>query len=212
MQRPKETLASAWKSITRANKRSGFHPIDDDQWQPSGAPQGAMELRPLSPSPSYAEFRDKHALKSRASLATTKSSRSTPTRNLIRDGWRFGAVNCAFSVTVVFLLNLIVTAWGTAHKNAGQEVIFEDECHKVSKLNTWLHLLINVLSTILLSASNYCMQCLSAPTRSEVDRAHAKGSWLDIGIPSTRNLRFISKRRAIVWAILGLSSLPLHLL
>jgi hypothetical protein len=213
MQRPKETLASAWKSITRSNKRQGFHPIEDDRWQPSGAAAvGAIEMRPLSPSPSYAEFRDKETWKSRTSLNTTRSSPTPSKRKILQHGWRFGAINCAFSVTVVFLFNFIVTAWGTAHKNAGEEVIFSDDCHKVSKLNSWLHLLINLLSTILLSASNYCMQCLSAPTRSEVDLAHARGSWLDIGIPSTRNLRFISRKRAIVWALLGLSSLPLHLL
>lgn len=55
------------------------------------------------------------------------------------------------------------------------------------------------------------MQCLSAPTRKEIDRAHARGVWLDIGIPSVRNLRYISKRRVLIWALLGLSSLPLHL-
>ena len=28
----------------------------------------------------------------------------------------------------------------------------------------------------------------SFPTRKEIDRAHAKGDWLDIGIPSVRNI------------------------
>lgn len=79
-------------------------------------------------------------------------------------------------------------------------------------MNSYLHFAINLLSTILLSSSNYCMQCLSAPTRKEVNTAHAKGVWLDIGIPSMRNLRYIDRRRVILWGLLGLSSLPLHLL
>lgn len=74
------------------------------------------------------------------------------------------------------------------------------------------HVLINILSTALLTSSNYCMQILSAPSREELDLAHARNSWLDIGIISFRNLAYINRRRMIFWCILGLSSLPLHLL
>lgn len=56
------------------------------------------------------------------------------------------------------------------------------------------------------------MQCLSAPTRKEVDKAHAKGKWLDIGVPSVRNLTNIAKPRVGMWLGLGLTSLPLHLM
>jgi hypothetical protein len=204
MQRPKATLASAWRSIASLNNRSNFQSIDDGQWKPSNASPDATELQPLNSPPSYAQFRESDKWKS-GTLPPREN------RKIFRRGWRSGAINCAFSATIVFLFNLTVTAWGTARKE-GDEVIFADDCHKVNKLNTWLHLLVNVLSTILLSASNYCMQCLSAPTRAEVDKAHFKGLWLDIGVPSMRNLRFISKQRVIVWALLGLSSLPLHLL
>jgi len=54
------------------------------------------------------------------------------------------------------------------------------------------------------------MQRLAAPTRAEVDDAHAKKKWVDIGIPSIKNLLFIEKERVILWLLLGLSSLPLH--
>ncbi|KAH7392189.1 hypothetical protein DE146DRAFT_661877 [Phaeosphaeria sp. MPI-PUGE-AT-0046c] len=56
------------------------------------------------------------------------------------------------------------------------------------------------------------MQCMTAPTRGEVDRAHAARRWLDIGVPSFRNLRRIGRDRLVLWLLLGLSSLPLHLL
>lgn len=56
------------------------------------------------------------------------------------------------------------------------------------------------------------MQVLVCPTRTEVDKAHANASWLDIGIPSLRNLRAISRVRIVMWGIIGLSSFPLHLL
>jgi hypothetical protein len=75
---------------------------------------------------------------------------------------------------------------------------------------TALHLLINLLSSLLLGASNYCMQRLVAPTRKEIDAVHAKRDWLDIGMPSVRNLPSINKGRTLLWVFLGLSSIPLH--
>ena len=114
----------------------------------------------------------------------------------------------------VFLLNLILTIWATQTFETanGSGTLIQGECAKTRKASTWIHLAINVLSTVLLSASNYCMQILTAPTRAEVSRAHASGKWLDIGVPSVRNLRWISKRRVWIWYCLAFSSLPLHLL
>lgn len=56
------------------------------------------------------------------------------------------------------------------------------------------------------------MQCLSSPTRSEIDKAHGQGVWLDIGVPSVRNLRRLSTSRIVLWWLLAISSVPLHLL
>ncbi|KAF2846689.1 hypothetical protein T440DRAFT_405013 [Plenodomus tracheiphilus IPT5] len=56
------------------------------------------------------------------------------------------------------------------------------------------------------------MQVVSAPTRAELVRAHSRRVWLHIGVPSLRNLRYISRARALVWFALFLSSVPLHLL
>jgi hypothetical protein len=54
------------------------------------------------------------------------------------------------------------------------------------------------------------MQTVSAPMREDLDKAHARGKWLDIGIPSVRNLLCIEKKRVLIWLCLGLSSVPLH--
>lgn len=125
-------------------------------------------------------------------------------------GWRFGAIGGAFAATVVLLVNLVVTIVCAIYQDNG--ALYRGDCDKVEKINTVLHWLINLLSSVLLSSSNYCMQCLSAATRKEIDVAHARGKWLDIGVLSTRNLRCISKKRAMLWVVLLLSSLPLHLL
>jgi hypothetical protein len=127
-------------------------------------------------------------------------------------GWRFGVLNFAIWTLLVGSLNLAITIWGTIASNENQGLLRAGDCDQIKRVNTGIHLLINVFSTVLLGGSNYCMQCLSAPTRKEIDRAHAAGTWLDIGIPSFRNLRCIRRRRVALWSLLGLSSLPLHLL
>ena len=94
---------------------------------------------------------------------------------------------------------------GIANLKIGDESV-------ISQWNTALHVLINALSTMLLAGSNYTMQVLSSPTRQDVDAAHARGQWLDIGVLSPRNLRLIPRKRAALWYTLALSSVPLHLL
>ncbi|KAJ6188446.1 hypothetical protein N7519_003354 [Penicillium mononematosum] len=91
-------------------------------------------------------------------------------------------------------------------------ILYQGDCNKVRHLDIGFHLLINILSTTLLSASNFGMQCLAAPTRRNIDRAHQKGKWLDIGVPSIRNLFRVSKGRSLLWICLASSSLPFHLM
>jgi hypothetical protein len=127
-------------------------------------------------------------------------------------GWRCSVLSFAICASIVFLVNLTVTIVGYLFYNTTQGTLKKGDCQDIKNLNRGLHILINIFSTILLSGSNYCMQCLSAPTREEVNQAHAKNKWLDIGIPSVRNLTHISRKRLLLWMLLGLSSLPLHLL
>lgn len=100
---------------------------------------------------------------------------------------------------------------GASSEGHIRRILKEGSCAEIRKYNVGLHLAINVFSSILLAASNYAMQCLSAPTRADIDRAHFRGKWLDIGIPSIRNLLDIPRQRAILWGLLVLSSVPLHL-
>jgi hypothetical protein len=114
----------------------------------------------------------------------------------------------------VFLVNLSLTIWAAVRfgMNGGIGTIYDGSCSITKRMSLWLHLAINVLGSALLSASNYCMQILSSPTRAEVDKAHAKQHWLDIGLPSVKNLRNVASFRVLLWWCLGLSSVPLHLM
>lgn len=129
------------------------------------------------------------------------------------NGYHFGVMCCAWTSAAVLVINIIVTIWGAAkfEVQGGLGMIQDGDCTTTKNVGFWLHLTINVLSTLLLGASNYSMQCLSSPTRIEIDRAHRRNLWLDIGVPSIRNLRRISASRIAVWWILAASSIPLHL-
>ncbi|GAW26772.1 hypothetical protein SAMD00023353_4800580 [Rosellinia necatrix] len=56
------------------------------------------------------------------------------------------------------------------------------------------------------------MQVLNSPSREEIDRAHATGSWLDVGVSSIRNTFRLSKFKSSCWTVFILSSIPIHLL
>lgn len=121
---------------------------------------------------------------------------------------------CSAIAVAILLVNFICTVyfhakWGEEHD---VNPVYQGSCFRTYKINTGLHALINILSTLLLGASNLCMQLLAAPTRSEIDKSHAKRKWLDIGVPSLRNLTHIRKSRLAIVLILGLSSVPLHFL
>ena len=135
-----------------------------------------------------------------------------PLRKL--NGYHFGVLCCAATSTTVFLINLIVTVWAVSSYGlqGGLGTIQDGSCKRTTTLGFWLHLVINALSTLLLGASNYSMQCLSSPTRSEIDKAHSQNVWLDVGIQSVRNLRKLSSSRIALWWLLAISSIPLHLL
>lgn len=91
-------------------------------------------------------------------------------------------------------------------------IIYQGSCTLTKRWDTGLHLLVNVLSTAILAASNYCMQSLVAPTRRDIDRAHAQGKWLDIGVPSMRNLLHINRLALVIWVVLMITTTPFHLL
>ena len=133
-------------------------------------------------------------------------------------GWHTGVLACATSVMVVLLINVSLTIYAATNpeykmaRESSIRTLYEGSCHKTRTIGLWLHLGINVLSTVLLSGSNYTQQCLAAPTRSEIDAAHSRRRWMDIGVPSVRNLLRIKAERRFLWIAIGITSIPLHLL
>lgn len=123
-------------------------------------------------------------------------------------------LGCTMS-SIVLCINisvLIFIAKRGAGFTAGFAVPLTGLAEDMSRYNRAIHVGINVLSTILLAASDYTMQVLSSPTRKDINKAHAKNGHLDIGILSTRNLSHIPRRRLLLFLIMAFSSFPTHLL
>ena len=117
---------------------------------------------------------------------------------------------------LVLIVNVTFLGWVEYHVSKeihdGMLTISKQKCSDITSTVTWLHMGINVLSTLLLGSCNFCMQNLASPTREDVDRAHKKYVWLDIGVLSFRNLRWLPKWKVLLLVFLAVSSVPLHLL
>lgn len=116
--------------------------------------------------------------------------RSARQRKSLLKGWRVGVFAAACIMAGTFLINLVATICASVEFDLEEGIgdVYVGSCDVVDRWSLGLHLLVNGLSTAIFSASNYTMQCLVAPKRKECDVAHVRGDWLDIGVPSVRNL------------------------
>jgi hypothetical protein len=130
------------------------------------------------------------------------------------NGWRMGVfVSCiGVSLCLMFEVGLLIAAVAIGRPANGLGLLLEGSCGKVKLCSVLLLLPFNVIGTVMIGCSNYVMQCLSAPTRKDIDAAHAKGYDLNIGVSSLQNLDHIPLTRLISWWVLGLSTIPIHLL
>ncbi|OHE95279.1 hypothetical protein CORC01_09424 [Colletotrichum orchidophilum] len=126
----------------------------------------------------------------------------------MKSGWRAGiALNIiiGFAILIVAIVCLVL-ALVVVGMVRGESIIFKGSCAAADQLKIGLFVAINVITIVLLSAANYVFQVLSSPTRIEIEMAHDGRRWLDLGIPSFRNLRFVSKPRVVMTAIIMLAA------
>lgn len=129
-------------------------------------------------------------------------------------GWRTAALVNTVLIASVSVLLTILSAIALSEAGGFNKplIFFTGACGIAGALNTTLHIIINILSTATLASSNMFMQVLNAPSREEVDRSHARGSWLEIGVLSGRNIFRLSPFKTIAWLGFLISSIPIHLL
>ncbi|KAE8136603.1 hypothetical protein BDV38DRAFT_283815 [Aspergillus pseudotamarii] len=111
--------------------------------------------------------------------------------------WIKGALFCTWGASIILALNSImaIVATGIGYAKPSNKGQLE-----------------SIALTLLLAASNYVMQCLGAPSRSDVDQAHKQRKWLDIGTFSMRNFAAMDGWRKILWTLLLISSTPIHMI
>lgn len=123
--------------------------------------------------------------------------------------------NQSITATVICLANIVILVCIWVYfppDSRGIGTLRMGDCSEITKINSAIHVLLNVLSSLFLGAGSYCMQILVAPSRREMDDAHARGISLDIGVQSLWNLRWIKRRRRFHWLGIGILSICLHLL
>ncbi|KAH9906855.1 hypothetical protein F4778DRAFT_601302 [Xylariomycetidae sp. FL2044] len=129
-------------------------------------------------------------------------------------GWRGGVfVNTvlALLILVVSIICLIIVATKT-ESLSGDLAVYTGACAGAESLNIGLHVVVNVLAVVLLAGANYVFQVYSSPTRRELTAAHGKHRWLDLGIPSLRNLAHISVFRRTVCALILLTAITTQII
>ncbi|KAI1487521.1 hypothetical protein F5X96DRAFT_672587 [Biscogniauxia mediterranea] len=118
-------------------------------------------------------------------------------------GWRGGVVFntlLAFIILVVGIICLILVITRTK-LISGESAIYSGNCTTANNINIGIHVVINVLTIAILSGANHVFQVLSSPTKQEVSAAHENKWWLDIGVPSLRNLIHISGFRVALGVV-----------
>ncbi len=117
------------------------------------------------------------------------------------EGWRTGIFLSSIIIGVCLLAESVLLIWGlaTGGPSGGQGIIYEGDCRAAKDFTNVLAVLLNILGSVLIGTSNYTMQCLSAPSRKEVARAHANGRTLQIGSSSPSDILYMSSWKVSLW-------------
>ena len=135
-------------------------------------------------------------------------------RVIVAHGWRAGVALHGFLALVIFVVGLVgfivalVLPKGnggsvTASEGLPMAVIFSSDssstggasCSAARPVAWGLRAVLAVFTVALLAGAQYVFQVLSSPTRAEIDEAHMSRRWLDIGVPSIRNVIFFLRKR-----------------
>lgn len=118
----------------------------------------------------------------------------------LTDGWRGGVALNVLLACLILVAGFVSLIFAVSKVSlfSGESVIFSGSCATASNITEGVHVVINVFAVVLLAGANYVFQVLSSPTRREVDVAHEKKKWLDIGIASVRNFAHIARSRVLL--------------
>lgn len=130
----------------------------------------------------------------------------------IFSGWRGGiTVNGAVGVGTI-VTTVVVFVLAISRARGGETRVYEGSCATSQRINFGIHAGINLFAVALLAGACYAWQVMSSPTRIELDMAHDAKRWLDIGTPSLRNFRFVSKRRAVMLVLVIVTVITMQIM
>ncbi|TEA13991.1 hypothetical protein C8034_v006914 [Colletotrichum sidae] len=126
----------------------------------------------------------------------------------MKSGWRAGiALNMGIGFLILIIaIVCLVLALVVVGMIRGESRLFDGSCGKANEIKIGLFVAINIIAVALLATANYVFQVLSSPTRTELEMAHEEHRWLHIGVPSLRNLRFISSPRVVLTVVIMLAA------
>ena len=196
-----------WTWLSAPMFSKGNHPyiqLDDSYLESSNNPDydtskqtdHAIQLQDLSRSKSLQRHPYRALETPTANLETPSSPLKSPSSGRSRapsdvskplpqvpisrwSGWRFSVASGCGATIFVLICNIALAGWssGKPKSNTNNLLLYTGDCAEMKRIDTLSHLAINVLSTILLGASNYSMQVLVAPTRENIDAAHPQGRY-----------------------------------
>ncbi|CAK7230636.1 hypothetical protein SCUCBS95973_007642 [Sporothrix curviconia] len=174
------------------------------------------DVQPM-PSPGYRRS-DEPILRlnypeKRVSYGTKSGGQRRRRRGVVAHGWRAGVALHGFLALVIFVVGVVSLAVAvtlqkrndgssSVDKGMPMAVIFSSDgssdatsCSAARSVAWVLRAVLALFTMALLAGAQYVFQVLSSPTRAELDAAHLSRQWLDIGVPSLRNVMFLLRNR-----------------
>jgi hypothetical protein len=151
-------------------------------------------------------------LESDTVLSTKTSTGAYSRRGPWKEKWRRMLLMWTVVAWIVLVTHICAAAL-LPKGDFGLGILAESkDCASFKRKHTAWSLFLNTLATLVFVASNYGLQCLSSPTREDLDAAHAEGHAMEVGLPSVKNLLRIGWTRRVIWLLLATSGLPMHAL
>ena len=128
-------------------------------------------------------------------------------RRCLPAGWRGGVVMLLLANLLMLIVSIVCLALAATrtHTTLGGESSLRDgSCGRVRAASMGIRAVVNVEAVVLIASAGYVFQVLSSPTRAEVNAAHARHRWLDVGVPSVRNLGSVAAGRGVLSAAIVL--------
>lgn len=117
-------------------------------------------------------------------------------------GWRGGVtLNILLAAVILIAMVVCIVLAVTSGKIGVEDAVFATgSCGRITSIDHTIQAIGNLLGIFFIVGASYVTQILVSPTRDEVAAAHGKHRWLDIGVPSLRNITAVSVDRAILSA------------